>query len=108
MAANLGAHVNRGKKGTERMDEDVMVDGGSEWGDVGCWIVSDIAMQRDEAEEVLVYEFFLGVPKLLVILVNDGVLVWVAVVGSGASGGSKELGKEGGGNRVRWRFDRKR
>jgi len=65
-------------------------------------------MQWDEAEEVLVYKFFLGVPKLLVVLVDDCVLVWVLVVSSGTSRGGKELGKKGSSNSVRQRFDRKR
>ena len=108
MTANLGAHVNGGEQGTEGMDEDVMVDGGSEWSDVGCWVVSDITVEQDEAEEVLVYKFLLRVPKLLVVLVNDCVLVWVVVIGSGADRSGKELGKESSGNRVGWRFDRKR
>ena len=85
-----------------------MIDWGLEWGDVGHWIVSDITMEWDESEEVLVYKFFLGVPKFLVILVNDGVLVWVAVVGGGTNRGGEELGKKSSSNRVRRRFDGKR
>jgi len=90
------------------MDEDVVVDRGLEGSDIGHWIVGDVTMEQDEAEEVLVYEFFLGVPKLLVVLVNDCVLVWVAVVGSGIGRGGKELREESSGNSVRWRFDGKR
>ena len=59
-------------------------------------------------KEVPVYEFFLGVPKLLVVLVNDCVLVWVVVVGSGAGGSGEELRKEGSSNSIRWRFNGKR
>jgi len=90
------------------MDQDVVINRGMEWGNVGCWIVGNVAMQWDEAEEVLVYEFFLGVPKLLVILVNDCVLVRVVVVGGGASGDGEEMRKEVGGNRSGRRFNGKR
>jgi len=90
------------------MDKDVVVDGSSEGSDVGSGIVDDITVEQNEAEEVLIYEFFLGVPKLLVILVDDCVLVWVVVSGGGTDGGGKELRKEGGGNRVRRQFDGKR
>ena len=100
MAADLGAHVDRGKKGTNGMDKDVIIDRGLEWSDIHCWIVGNIAMEQDELEEVLVYEFFLGVPKLLVVLVDDCVLVWVAVVGSGTGRGGKELREKSGSNRV--------
>jgi len=65
-------------------------------------------MERDEAKEIPVYEFFLWVPKLLVVLVNDCVLVRVVVSGGGASGGGEELGKKSGGNSIgRW-FNGKR
>jgi len=90
------------------MDKDVVVDGGSEGSDIGGRVVDNVTVERDETEEVLIYEFFLGVPKLLVVLVNNCVLVWVVVGGSGTDGGGKELGKESSGNRVRWRFNGKR
>ena len=108
MAADLGAHVDGGKKGTEGVDKDVMVDGGSERSDVGSGVVDDVTMERDKSKEVLVYEFFLGVPKGLVVLVNDCVLVWVVVGSGGAGGGGKELGEEIGCNRAGRVFDGKR
>ena len=77
-----------------------MVDRGSEWSDICCWIVGNVAMERDESKEILVYEFLLGVPKFLVILVDDCVLVRVVVVSSGTGRDSKELGEKSGGNRV--------
>ena len=78
-----------------------MIDGGLEWGDVCGGVVGNVTMERDEAEEVLVYEFFLGVPKFLVVLVDDCVLVRVAVSSGGTGGGGEKLGKEVGGNRAR-------
>jgi len=90
------------------MDKDIVVDRGLEGSDVGRWIVGDVTIEWDKVEEVLVYEFFLGVPKLLVILVNDCVLVWVAVVGGGTGRGGKELREESSSNSVRWRFNGKR
>ena len=85
-----------------------MVDGGSEWSDVRGGIISDVTVEWDELEEVLVYVFLLQAPKLLVVLVNDSVLVWVVVGGGGASGGGEELGKEIGCNRAGRVFDGKR
>jgi len=90
------------------MDKDIVVDRGLEGSDVGHRVVGDVAVKGDKVKEVPVYEFFLGVPKFLVVLVNDSVLVWVAVISSGASGGGEELGKESGGNSVGWWFNRKR
>ena len=108
MAADLGTHVNRGKKGTGGVDKDVVVDGGLERSDIGRWIVSNIAMERDKSEEVLVYKFFLGVPKFLVVLVDDCVLVWVVVSGGGTGRGSEKLRKKGSSDGVRYWFDGKR
>jgi len=82
------------------MDKDIVIDRGLEGSDVGSWIVGNVAMQWDEAEKVLVYKFFLGVPKLLVVLVNNGVLVWVAVVGSSADGGGEEVREKIGSSRI--------
>jgi len=90
------------------MDKDIVVDGGSEGGDIGSRVIDNVTVEWDETEEVLIYKFFLGVPKLLVVLVNDCVLVWVVVSGGGTDGGGEELGEESGGNSVRQRFDRKR
>jgi len=100
--------MDGGKKGTEGMDKDIVIDGGLEGSDVGSGVVDNVTVERDEAEEVLIYKFFLQVPKLLVILVNNCVLVQV-VVGSGSTdGGGKELRKEGGGNGVGRQFNRKK
>ena len=90
------------------MDKDVVIDGGSERGDVRGRVVSDVTVERDETEEVLVYEFFLGVPTFLVVRVNDGVLVWVVVGSGGTDGGGEELRKEIGCNRAGRVFDGKR
>ena len=90
------------------MDKDVVVDGGLERSDIGGGVVANITVERDEAEEVLIYEFFLGVPKLLVVLINDCVLVRVVVGGGGTNGGGEELREKGGSNGIRRRFDGKR
>jgi len=107
VVADLGTHVDGGK-GTKGMEKDVVVGESSEWGDKGGGVVDNVSMEWDEVEEVLLYEFFLWVPKLLVVLVDNCILVWVAVGSSGAGRGGKELGKEGGSNRVRYWFDGKR
>ena len=44
VTANFGTHVDWGKKGTKRMDEDIVVDRGLERGDICCWIVGNVAM----------------------------------------------------------------
>jgi len=107
VAADLGTHMD-GRKGTKGVEEDIVVGEGLKRGDKGGRVVNDISVEWDEVEEVLLYEFFLGVPTLLVVLVDNCVLVWVVVGSSGAGGGGKELGKEGSGNRVGYWFDRKR
>ena len=43
----------------------------------------------DGTEEVGVNEFFVGVPDVAALLVDDGVLMWVVVVGSEARWGGK-------------------
>ena len=85
-----------------------MVDGGSEGSDITGGVVGNVTVEWDEAEKVLVYEFLLGVPKRLVVLVNDCVLVWVVVSGGSAGGGGKELRKKIGCNRAGRVFDGKR
>jgi len=108
MAANLGAHVDGGKKGTEGMDKNVVIDGGSKGSDVSGGVISNVTVEWDEAEKVLVYIFLLQAPKLLVVLVNDCVLMWVVVVGGGASGSGEEMWEEVGSSGVCRRFDGKR
>jgi len=90
------------------MDKDVVVDRGSEGSDVGCGVVGEVTVKGDEVKEVPVYEFFLGVPKFLVVLVDDSVLVWVSVIGGSTGGGSEEMRKKVSSNRVGWQFDGKR
>ena len=108
VATNFGAHMYWGKKGTKGIKKDVVIDRGLEGSDIGGGIVDDVTVERDEAEKVLIYEFLLGVPKLLVILVDDCVLVWVVIGGGGTSRGGEELGKEISCNRAGWVFDGKR
>ena len=50
----------------------------------------------DVAEEVAVDEFLLWYPKLLTAVINDCVLVRVAVDGEGAGGGGEEVGEDVG------------
>jgi hypothetical protein len=38
--------------------------------------------------------FFLGAPDFLATFIDDGVLVWVMVNGSGAGQGGEEVGEE--------------
>jgi len=48
----------------------------------------------DETEEVTFNKFFLGNPKLFSVVIDDCILVWVAVDDVGASGSSEEVGEE--------------
>ena len=56
----------------------------------------DVMGVGDKAKEVSIDEFFLGEPQLLVILVDDGVLVRVAVLSEDTGGFSEEVWEEGG------------
>ena len=79
-------------------DGDRVVYAGAEGSDVEGGVVLDVVGVGNEAEEVPVNKFFLGEPKLLVVLVDDGVLVRVAVLGEDTGRFRKEMWEEGGSN----------
>jgi len=93
VSANLGAKVNMRKR-TVRIDPDVIEHVGTEWGNKGDWVSLKIRDMGEEMEEVTFDKFLLRNPKLFSTVIDDCVLVWVAVNDEGASGGSKEVGEE--------------
>ena len=91
MLAYFGTDVDWGK-GTIRVNVDRVEGISVEWSDKK-WSLSflKVLALRDCIEEVGIDEFFLGIPVVAVLLVNDGVLVRVVVVGSKARWGGKEV-----------------
>ena len=77
-------------------DGDGVINTCSEGGDVKGWVVLDVVGVGDKAQKVPVDEFFLGEPKLLVVLIDDGVLMWVAVLSKDTGGLREEVWEEGG------------
>ena len=109
MLAYFGTDVDRGK-GAVRVDEDGVEDVGAEWGDKERGLnLLKIDLPGNVVEEVGVDKFFAGVPDVVALLVDDGVLVRVVVVRNKARRGGKEVGEgeevggkrgeEGGGRR---------
>ena len=92
MSANLGTKVNRRKRAV-RFDPNVVENVGPERGDEGDGVVVEIVDARKEVKEVTCYEFFLWYPEFLAAVVNDGVLVRVAVDGVSAGGGVEKIGE---------------
>ena len=110
MLAYFGTDVDQGK-GAIGVNEDGMEDVSAERSDEERGLnLLKIDLPGNVVEEVGVDEFFMGVPDVAVLLVDDGVLVRVVVVRSKARRGSEEVGegKEVGGKRGeesggRWR-----
>ena len=101
MLAYFGTDVDRGK-GAVGVDEDGVKGIGAEQSDEkGCLSLLKIDLPGDVVEEVSVNELFAGVPDVVVLLVDDGVLMRVVVVRSKARWGSEEVGEgeEVGGGR---------
>ena len=95
MAPNLGAEVDGWEDGSG-VYPDVMEDVGAEWSDEMKGMGFKIKDARDVAKEVPINEFFLWDPEFLAAVVDDGVLVWVAVDGKSTGRGGKEVGKDVG------------
>ena len=109
MLAYFGVDVDRGKSAV-RVDVNGVEGIGMERGDKeGGLSLLKIDLPGNVVEEVGVDEFFVGVPDVAVLLVDNRVLVRVVVVRSKARRGGKEVGegeevggkrgKEGGGRR---------
>jgi len=95
VSTNLGTKVNRRKRAI-RLDPNVMENVSAEWGDEGDRVVIEVDDARKGAEEVLFDELFLGYPKFLATVVDNGVLMGVTVNGKGAGRGMEKIRKEVG------------
>jgi len=89
----FGAKINR-RKGSIGLDPDVVEDVGMKWGDEEDRVVVKIGDTREKMEEITLNKFFLWDPELLTMVVNDLVLMRVAVDGISTSGSGKEVGEE--------------
>ena len=95
VAPDLGAEVD-GRKDSGGVYPDVVEDVGAEWGDEGKGMGVKVGDAGDVTEEVPFDEFFLRDPEFLAAVVDDCVLVRVAVNGEGAGGGGEEVGEDVG------------
>ena len=93
MSANLGTKVNRRKRAV-RLDPNVVKNVGPKRGDKRNGVVMEIVDARKEAKEVTFYKFFLWDPKFLTVVIDNGVLMGVAVNGEGAGRGVEKVGEE--------------
>ena len=93
VAPDLGAEIDGWEDG-RGVYPDVVKDVGVEGSDKGERIGVKVGNAGDVAKEVAVDQFLLWYPKLLTTVVNDCVLVRVAVDGEGAGGGGKEVGED--------------
>ena len=92
MSANFGTKINRRKRAV-RLDPNVVENIGPERGDKRDGVVVKIVDAREETKEVMCYEFFLQDPEFLTMVVDNGVLMGMAVDGVGASGGGEKVGE---------------
>ena len=95
VSANLGTKVNRRKRAV-RLDPNVVKNVSPKRGDKRNGVAVEIVDTRKETKEVTCYEFFLWYPEFLTTVVDNGVLMGVAVDGEGAGGSVEEIGKEVG------------
>jgi len=93
VSTNLGTKVNRRKRAI-RLDPNVMKNVSMEWGNKGDGVVIKVDDTRKRTEEVLFNELFLGYPKFLAVVVDDGVLMGMMVNGKGAGGCVEKIRKE--------------
>jgi hypothetical protein len=96
----MGVRADLGTKGDRGQDTS-----GLDVGEMGCGAVKrcdevqvdrvKVCDCRNEGEEVAIYKLLLGVPNLLVDLVDNGILVWVRSCAN-AWWIVEKMGKEGG------------
>ena len=90
---DFGAEVDGWEDGSS-VDPDVVKDVGTEWSNEGKGMGVEVRDAGDVTEEVPIDELLLGDPKFLTAVVDNGVLMWVAVNGEGAGGGGDEIGED--------------
>jgi len=92
VSANLGTKVNRRKRAV-RFDPNVVENVSPKRGDKGDRVVVKVVDTRKKAKEVTCYEFFLWYPEFLSAVVDNSVLMGMAVDGEGAGRGVEEIGE---------------
>ena len=95
MAPDFGAKVD-GREDGGGVYPDVVEDIGPEWSDEVERMGVEVGDAGDVAKEITVNEFFLGDPKFLTAVVDNGVLMRVAVNSEGTGGSGEEVGEDVG------------
>ena len=95
VAPDFGAKVDSWEDGGG-VYPNVVEDVGTEGSDKGKGMGIKVDDAGDVAKEVAVDKLLLGDPKFLTAVVNDCILVRVAVDGEGAGGGGEEVGEDVG------------
>ena len=95
VAPDFGAKVD-GREGSGGVDPNVMENVGAEGSDKVKGVGVEVGDAGDITKEVALDEFLLWDPKLLTSVVNDCVLVRVAIDGKGTGRGGEEVGKNFG------------
>ena len=93
VAPDLGAEVDGWEDG-HSVYLDVVKDVGAEGSDKGKRMGVKVGNTGDVAKKVPFNELLLGNPKFLAVVVNNGVLMGVAVDGEGTCGGGEEVGED--------------
>jgi len=91
--ADLGAKVNMRKRAV-RIDPDIVEDVGTEWGNKRDQVSLKIGDTGNKTKKVALDKFLLRNPKLFSVVVDDCVLVRVAVDDVSISRGMEEVGEE--------------
>ena len=73
-----------------------MINIGLERGDKRDGVIVKIVDARKETKEVTCYEFFLWDPEFLTAVIDNSILMGMAVDGEGAGGDVEEIGEEVG------------
>jgi len=91
--ADLGAKVNMRKRAI-RIDPNIVEDIGTEWGNKRDRMSLKIRDTGNKTKKIALDKFLLRNPKLFSIVVDNCVLVQVAVDNVSTSGGMEEVGEE--------------
>ena len=91
--ADLGTKINMRKRAV-RIDPDVMEDISMEWGNKRDWVSLKVGDMGDDTKEVALDKFFLRDPELFSAIVDNCILVQVAIDDKGTGRGGKEIGEE--------------
>ena len=91
--ADFGAKINMRKRAV-RIDPNVIEDVGAEWGNKRDWVSLKVRDMGDETEEIAFDEFFLRDLELFSTIIDNYILVQVAINDEGIGRGSEEIGEE--------------